>query len=132
MERMPRTAPIYDLSRVADRRQQLTAGSADFAVCWTVGLLAAVAARPLFGATSHGPVLVLVGVGLAAWALNAIVLAGLTGQSVGAVVAQTADVCARSGRPVGVLAMARQILVDGAAARDPEFGEIRRVSLTGR
>lgn len=129
MADMPRTShKIYDLSRSApDTRQQVTAGSADFAVAWTAGLATAVASRPLFGAGSAGPLLVLLAASVIALALNTIVLAGRTGQSVGARVAQTADVSRRNGRPVGVVVMA-QVLVAGGIARDPR---LVKISLAG-
>ena len=123
------SSEIFDLSRSApDARQQLTVASADFAVAWTAGVLVALASRPLCAAGSEVPLLVLLGVSITVLALNTVVLAGRTGQSVGARLAQTADVSSSNGRPVGAVVMA-QALAAGGASRDPR---LVRISLAAR
>jgi len=120
---------IYDLSRSAPTvHQHLTAGSADFCLSWMSGLAAMAAARAVIGTATSVPWLVLTVVVTGVWVASTIVLAGMTGQSLGARVAQTADVCPRSGRPAGVAVMARAF-VGGSLARD---GRLTRISLAGR
>ena len=119
----------FDLSRATPTvHQHMTAGTADFCVSWMVGLTATAATRSLVGGATSLAWVLLTAVVAGVWVTSTIVLAGLTGQSLGARVAQTAEVCARSGRPGGVPTMALAF-VGGALARE---GRLARISLAGR
>jgi hypothetical protein len=115
---VPSPRPSFDRSLPATGHQRSTALAADFALAWTLGVLAGLVTRQLAGAGTPAPLLALLVTAELVHAVNAIVLAGVTGRTFGARVAQTAEVCSRTGRPVGVRVMAHRF-VTSLRAYDP-------------
>jgi hypothetical protein len=109
---------LFDRSTLATDHQRFTAAAADFAAAWTLGVLAGLVVRTWLGPGSLLPLLGVLLVAELAHSANAILLAGRTGQTFGARVARTAQVCSRTGRPVGVRVMAR-VFVTSLRGYDP-------------
>jgi hypothetical protein len=109
-------------------RQVATAVAADTAIALTAGAVLALPSTLMFPTGSSGPLLVWAVLACGLHLLNAVWLAGCTGQSVGGRAAQVAEVCPRTGRPVGPSTMAQVLARGGGAMRDPR---VVRISTAG-